>query len=197
MQKPEKIVVASHNQGKIEEIKTMLAPFGIETVSAAELDLPDVEETGSTFEENARLKAETLSRLCNLPCLADDSGLCVNVLGGKPGVYSARYAPDRDFNRGMEMLIGEIKATHIDDWSAYFACVLALAVPDEETLIFEGRVNGKIIDERRGEAGFGYDPIFVPNGYDRTFAEFSREAKNQISHRGLAFKKFSEFLKDL
>lgn len=196
MQKPEKIVVASHNQGKIEEIKTMLSPFGIEAVSAAELNLPDVEETGATFEENARLKAETLSGLCNLPCLADDSGLCVNVLGGKPGVYSARYAPNRDFNQGMDMLIGEIKATRIDDWSAYFACVLALAVPGEETFIFEGRVNGKIIDEKRGGAGFGYDPIFVPNGYDRTFAEFSREAKNQISHRGLAFKKFSEFLND-
>ncbi len=194
MQKPEKIVVASHNSGKIEEIKTMLSPLGIEVVSAAELNLPDVEETGTTFEENARLKAETLSKICGLPCLADDSGLCVSVLGGKPGVYSARYAPDRDFNKGMDLLIEEIKATRQNDWSAYFACVLALAVPQEETLIFEGRVNGKIIDEKRGGAGFGYDPIFVPGGYDRTFAEFSREAKNQISHRGKAFRQFSEFL---
>lgn len=193
--KIEKIVVASHNQGKINEIRTMLEPFNIEVVSAQELNLPDVEETGTTFEENARLKADTLAKLSGLPCLADDSGLCVNVLGGRPGVYSARYAPDRDFGQGMDMLLKELKDSHSEDRSAYFTCVLALNIPGEECHIFEGRVNGKLNDEKRGTSGFGYDPIFIPNGYDRTFAEFVKEAKNQISHRGIAFKKFSQFLK--
>ena len=111
--KIEKIVVASHNQGKIKEIGEMLEPLNIAVVSAAELKLPDVEETGATFEENARLKADALSKLCGLPCLADDSGLCVDALGGRPGVYSARYAPNRDFDKGMEMLLGELAAKNL------------------------------------------------------------------------------------
>ncbi len=191
----EKIVVASHNQGKINEFKTMLEPYHIEVVSAGELELPDVEETGTTFEENARLKAETLAAQCGLPCLADDSGLCVNALDGRPGVYSARYAPNRDFNKGMEMLLAELSKSRSKDRSAYFACVLALAMPGGGCQIFEGRVDGEIALEPRGAAGFGYDPIFVPKGYDRTFAEFSKEAKNQISHRGRAFGQFENFLK--
>lgn len=195
--KIEKIVVASHNQGKIKEFQTMLAPYQIEVVSAQELNLPDVEETGTTFEENARLKAETLSKISGLPCLADDSGLCVTALDGRPGVFSARYAPDRDFNKGMEMLLQELKDTGSKDRSAYFACVLALAIPGEESYIFEGLVNGNLLEAPRGDAGFGYDPIFVPRGYDRTFAEFVKEAKNQISHRGIAFKKFAAFLEKL
>lgn len=195
--KIEKIVVASHNQGKIKEFQTMLAPYQIEVVSAQELNLPDVEETGTTFEENARLKAETLSKISGLPCLADDSGLCVNALDGRPGVFSARYAPDRDFKKGMEMLLEELKNTASKDRSAYFACVLALAIPGQESHIFEGQVNGNLLEAPRGDAGFGYDPIFVPRGYDRTFAEFVKEAKNQISHRGIAFKKFAAFLEKL
>lgn len=195
--KIEKIVVASHNQGKIKEFRTMLTPYQIEVVSAQELNLPDVEETGTTFEENARLKADTLAKLSGLPCLADDSGLCVNALDGRPGVFSARYAPNRDFGKGMEMLLKELKDSKSEDRSAYFACVLALAVPGAGCQIFEGRVDGELAEEPRGDAGFGYDPIFVPKGYDRTFAEFAKEAKNQISHRGLAFKKFSAFLETL
>lgn len=191
--KIEKIVVASHNQGKINEIKTMLEPFKIEVVSARDLNLPDVEETGTTFEENAKLKANELAKISGLPCLADDSGLCVNALDGRPGVYSARYAPDRDFDKGMEKLLAELKATKSEDRSAYFTCVLALSIPGGECHIFEGRVDGVLAEAPRGTSGFGYDPIFVPKAYDRTFAEFVKEAKNQISHRGLAFKKFLKF----
>ena len=192
--KIEKIVVASHNQGKINEIKTMLEPFHIAVVSAGELDLPDVEETGTTFEENSRLKAETLSKLSGLPCLADDSGLCVHALGNRPGVFSARYAPNRDFAKGMEMLLGELAASGSSDRSAHFSCVLALAVPGNETKIFEGRVDGTITTEPQGIAGFGYDPIFKPEGYNVTFGNFDGAEKNKISHRGRAFGKFKAFL---
>ena len=184
------LVIASHNKGKIAEFEKMLAPYGVKIYSADDLDLPDVEETGVTFEENAVLKAETLAKICNKPCLADDSGLCVDALDGKPGVYSARYAPNRDFDKAMTMLIDEIKETESKDWSAHFACVLALKEPDKEIDIFEGRVNGKIIEEKRGQNGFGFDPIFMPEGYDRTFAEMDADEKKKISHRGLAVEKF-------
>lgn len=192
--KIEKIVVASHNQGKIDEIKAMLKPLNIEVVSARELDLPDVEETGTTFEENAALKANQLSEISGLPCLADDSGLCVDALGGRPGVYSARYAPNRDFDRAMDMLIGELQASGSKDWSAHFACVLAFKVPGNDCRFFEGRVDGEIVSEKSGSNGFGFDPVFKPRGFDKTFANFSKEEKSQISHRGRAFKKFCEFL---
>lgn len=190
----DKIVVASHNQGKIKEIEAMLAPLNIQVFSANSLDLPDVEETGTTFEENARLKADTLAEISGLPCLADDSGLCVTALDGRPGVYSARYAPNRDFDKAMEMLIGELKDANTNDWSAHFMCVLALAIPGEETKIFEGRVDGKIIPERSGNNGFGFDPIFVPVDFDKTFANFTKEEKAKISHRGRAFEKLVSFL---
>lgn len=194
----EKIVVASHNQGKIKEIEAMLAPYQIEVVSATDLNLPDVEETGTTFEENARLKADTLSEISKLPCLADDSGLCVDALGGRPGVYSARYAEDsagnRDFNKAMDRLLDELKASRTDDWSAHFSCVLALAVPGKETKVFEGRVDGKIVAEKSGNNGFGFDPVFMPDGFDKTFANFSKEEKAAVSHRGRAFQKFTAFL---
>lgn len=189
-----KIVVASHNQGKIDEIKAMLESFQIEVVSARDLDLPDVEETGVTFEENAALKAMELSEISGLPCLADDSGLCVKALNGRPGVYSARYAPNRDFDKAMEMLVGELKDCKSDDWSAYFACVLAFKIPGQEIHFFEGRVDGHIVAEKNGHNGFGFDPIFVPQGFDKTFANFSKEEKAAISHRGRAFQKFCDFV---
>lgn len=194
--KIEKIVVASHNQGKIDEIKTMLAPFNIEVVSARELDLPDVEETGTTFEENARLKADQLSAMSGLPCLADDSGLCVHALDNRPGVYSARYAPDRDFGKGMEKLLNELKASGSSDRGAHFACLLALAVPGQETKVFEGRVDGVITTEPQGTGGFGYDPIFKPEGYEVTFGNLDGAEKNKISHRGRAFGLFKKFLEE-
>ena len=196
--KIEKIVVASHNQGKIKEIGEMLEPLNIAVVSAAELKLPDVEETGATFEENARLKADALSKLCGLPCLADDSGLCVDALGGRPGVYSARYAPNRDFDKGMEMLLGELAATVDKARKAHFSCMLAFAFPGMETKVFEGRVDGRIATEKHGSGGVGYDPVFVPDeGDGRSFGEFGKEEKNAISHRGRAFKKFLDYLNHL
>ena len=187
--KLQKLVVASHNQGKIDEITQMLKPFEIDVVSAKELNLPDVEETGTTFQENAELKAVQLSEASNLPCLADDSGLCVDALDGRPGVYSARYAPNRDFNKAMEMLVKELRDSGNPDWSAHFSCVLALKVPGQECRFFEGRIDGKIIAEPSGTNGFGFDPIFQPEGFDKTFAHLSADEKAKVSHRGRAFQK--------
>ena len=191
----DKIILATHNQGKIAEMREMLKPLGIAVNSAAELNLPDVEETGTTFEENAKLKAEQLSALSGLPCLADDSGLCVDALKGRPGVYSARYAPNRDFDKGMQMLLDELAATKDTERKAHFSCVMAFARPDEKTQVFEGRVDGKIAQAKKGSGGFGYDPIFVPDeGDGRSFAEFDGAEKNKISHRGRALRKFLEYL---
>lgn len=184
------LVIASHNKGKIAEFEKMLAPYGVKIYSANDLNLPDVEETGTTFEENAVLKAEALAQFSNKPCLADDSGLCVDALDGRPGVYSARYVPNRDFDAAITKLIKEIKDSKSNDWSAHFSCVLALKVPGKEIELFEGRVDGKIIEDRRGENGFGFDPVFIPVGFDRTFAEMSAEEKKQLSHRGCAVAKF-------
>lgn len=184
------LVIASHNKGKIAEFEHMLEPYGVKVYSALELGLADVEETGTTFEENAKIKAVALSDACGKPCLADDSGLCVEALDGRPGVYSARYAPNRNFDLAMDKLIGELKNANTDDWSAHFACVLALKEPGKNVKIFEGKIEGKIIDEKRGQNGFGFDPVFVPEGYDRTFAEMSADEKKEISHRGRAVKKF-------
>ncbi len=195
-----KLVVASHNIGKIKEISQLLAPYHIEVVSARDLDLPDVEETGCTFQENAALKAEQLSALSGLPCLADDSGLCVDALDGRPGVYSARYAEKtlpngevvRDFNQAMQRLVDELKNTGNPDWSAHFSCVLAFKVPNDVCRFFEGWVDGKIVAERSGSGGFGFDPIFLPEGFNKTFANFTAEEKSAVSHRGRAFALFIE-----
>ncbi len=184
------LVIASHNQGKINEFKQMLEPLGVKIYSASELNLPDVEETGTTFHENAALKAEALSKISGKPCLADDSGLCVDALGGRPGVYSARYAPNRDFDKAMTMLINELKDSGSDDWSAHFSCVLALKEPDKPTRFYEGKVEGIITADRRGSNGFGFDPVFIPQGYERTFAEMSSEEKRNLSHRGKAVAAF-------
>jgi len=185
-----KLLLATHNKGKISELKSMLSPYKIEIISASDLDLPDIEETGTTFAENAALKAEALSQLTNLPCLADDSGLCVDALNGRPGVYSARYAPNRNFDAAMDMLVNELKESGSSDWSAHFSCVLALAIPQKETLFFDGITEGKIIPTPKGAKGFGFDPIFVPNGHNITFAEMTAEQKAEISHRGRALQQF-------
>ena len=184
----QKLVLASHNQGKIDELSQILAPYGVKILSARDLKLPDVDETGETFAENAALKAEAISEYTGMPCLADDSGLCVDALDGRPGVYSARYAADN--NARINKLIGELKESGKADWSAHFSCVLALKIPHQKTKFFEGRVDGKIIENRRGSEGFGYDPVFVPDGYERTFAEMSKEEKAKISHRGKALLQF-------
>ena len=185
-----KMVFASHNKGKIAEIKEMLAPYGIEVLSANDLNLQDVEETGTTFLENAKLKAFAAAKEANLPALADDSGLCVDALDGRPGVYSARYAPNRDFDKAMDMLLIEMAESGKDTRKAHFSCVLVLANPDGTCSSFEGRVDGTIAKEKSGYTGFGFDPLFVPDGYDKTFAEMGTEEKGKISHRGRAFAKF-------
>lgn len=193
----EELIFVSHNRGKIAEIKQMLAPLNIRVLSADEINLPDVEETGTTFEENAALKALTIAKLTKKPCLADDSGLCVNALGGRPGVYSARYAPNRDFDKAMDKLLAELEKSGNADRSAYFACVLVLGYPDGTYQSFEGRVNGKITKQKQGSGGFGFDPLFAPDGYEKTFAELGAEVKNKISHRGRALQKFVSYLHNL
>lgn len=195
MMKITKLIVASHNAGKIAEIKTLLSPLKIEVQSAAELRLGDVEETGTTFEENAKIKANALSLMCGLPCLADDSGLCVDALDGRPGVYSARYAPNRDFKEGMKMLLAEMENSGSDNRKAHFSCCLALACPNQKTKVFEGRVDGSISKKPKGSNGFGYDPIFIPEGFEQTFAELGDDVKNKISHRRRALEKFIQELK--
>lgn len=184
------LVIASHNKGKIAEFKNMLEPLGVTIYSADDLNLPDVEETGCTFAENAQLKAEALSDLTQKPCLADDSGLCVDALNGAPGVYSARYAPNRNFSLAMDKLLEELQNSSSNDWSAHFSCVLALKTPNQPTRFFEGRIDGKITPNRRGDNGFGYDPIFIPEGFTQTFAEMSSSDKAAVSHRGRAIKLF-------
>ena len=192
------LLFASHNAGKIAEIKQMLAPFGINVKSALDMDLPDVEETGVTFAENSLLKSQTIAKATGIPCIADDSGLCVDALNGAPGVYSARYAPNRDFEKGMDKLLSEMAQSPNKSRAAHFSCVVSLAYPDGRYELFEGRVNGHIaMQKMHGEEGFGYDPLFVPEGYDCSFAQMSHETKNSMSHRGRAMQKFLAYLKTL
>jgi len=193
-----KILFASHNAGKIAEIRNMLEPLGVEVVSAEDINFPDVEETGETFAENSLLKSQTIAKALNTPCLADDSGLCVDALNGAPGVYSARYAPNRDFDKGIDKLLAEMADSEDKSRKAHFSCVVSLAYPDGKYELFEGRVNGKIAYEKMpGEYGFGYDPVFIPDGYDCSFAQMSKAEKNRISHRGRAMQKFKEYVMSL
>ena len=196
--KIEKILFASHNAGKIKEIKNMLEPLGISVITAAEATFPDVEETGNTFAENSLLKSQTIAASMGIPCIADDSGLCVDALDGAPGVFSARYAPNRDFDKGIDKLLSEMKNSANKSRKAHFSCVISLAYPDGRYELFEGRVDGKIAFEKmHGEGGFGYDPVFIPDGCDCSFAQMSREDKNKISHRGRAMQKFREYITSL
>ncbi len=176
----------------------MLAPFGINVKSALDMDLPDVEETGVTFAENSLLKSQTIAKATGIPCIADDSGLCVDALNGAPGVYSARYAPNRDFEKGMDKLLSEMAKSSNKSRAAHFSCVVSLAYPDGHYELFEGRVNGHIATQKMyGEQGFGYDPLFVPEGYDCSFAQMSHETKNSMSHRGRAMQKLVAYLQTL
>ncbi|WEJ99864.1 MAG: RdgB/HAM1 family non-canonical purine NTP pyrophosphatase [Candidatus Sphingomonas phytovorans] len=185
---PGKLVIASHNPGKVREILEMLGPYGIEPLSAAALDLPEPEETGTTFLANAELKALQAADLTGLPALADDSGLCVDALNGDPGIFSARWAGEgKDFKVAMQRVNDALEATGPDaSRDAHFMCVLALAWPDGHVEWFEGRVDGSLTWPPRGTGGFGYNPIFVPEGSDQTFAEMP-DAKKAISHRARAF----------
>ncbi|MDP9086363.1 MAG: RdgB/HAM1 family non-canonical purine NTP pyrophosphatase [Pseudomonadota bacterium] len=194
MRKPNKLVIATHNPGKLREIRALLTPLGIECVGAEELDLPEPEETGVTFVDNAELKARQAADLSGLPALADDSGLSVDALHGNPGIYSARWAEDgdgeRDFQRAMDRVWREVEAAGPDTGhDAHFVCVLSLSWPDGTIESFEGKVHGTLVWPPRGDQGFGYDPMFVATGMDRSFGEISPAEKHRISHRAAAFAK--------
>ena len=187
---PGRLVIASHNAGKVREIRALLAPYGIEPVSAAELDLPEPEETGTTFVANAELKAQAAADLSGLPALADDSGLCVDALGGDPGIFSARWAgPGKDFGAAMARVEDALAAAGADaSRDAHFVCALALAWPDGHVEWFEGRVDGTLVWPPRGDRGFGYDAVFLADGGTQTFGEMDPGAKHAISHRADAFR---------
>jgi XTP/dITP diphosphohydrolase len=185
-----RIVVASHNEGKVRELAELFAPYGVECVSATSLGLPEPEENGASFAENAALKAEQAARTSGMIAIADDSGLEVAALGGLPGIHSARWGGQaRDFDLAMKRLHCELEANGASDASANFICALALAAPEGRALVFEGKVFGTLTWPPRGALGFGYDPIFVPYGYSQTFGEMARIAKNALSHRMRAFEK--------
>lgn len=184
----DRLVIASHNPGKVAEIADLLAGRGIAVVSAGDLGLPEPEETGETFAENAELKAVAAAKGSGLPALADDSGLCVVALDNAPGVYSARWAgPDKNFAHAMDRI--RVALGDDPEREAFFVCALALAWPDGHCEILEGRVDGFLTFPPRGEKGFGYDPIFVPVGDSRTFAEMDPAEKHATSHRARAFRK--------
>lgn len=193
-----RLVAATHNPGKLRELRELLAPYHVGMVGAGELGLPEPEETGATFEANARLKARAAAQAARLPALADDSGLCVEGLGGAPGIYSARWAgPAKDFAAAMARLERELIARAAPQpWRASFVSGLALAWPDDHFEYFEGRVEGRLVFPPRGANGFGYDPIFMPDGHSRGFGEMTAEEKHGIpddgsqalSHRARAFQ---------
>ena len=184
-----KLVIASHNPGKVREIAELLDGHGLEVVSAGALDLPEPEETGTTFVANAELKARAAADLSGLPALADDSGLCVEALGGDPGIFSARWAGEtKDFDEAMRRIEDNLGRLDNPPRDAHFVCALALAWPDGHVEWFEGRVDGTLVWPPRGDKGFGYDPMFLPNGETETFGEMDQARKHAISHRADAFR---------
>jgi XTP/dITP diphosphohydrolase len=196
-----KIVVATHNLGKLKEMRSLLEPYGKDCISAGELGLPEPEETGTTFEANALIKARAAAEAANLPALADDSGLCVNALGGRPGVYTADWAErqkfegekGRDWYMAMGKVEGMLAALGPDvDRSCWFNSTLALAWPNGEFAVYNGRVDGHLVWPPRGTKGFGYDPVFVPDGSSMTFGEIDWEEKQLVDHRADAFRKLVE-----
>jgi XTP/dITP diphosphohydrolase len=185
-----KLVLASHNKGKAKEIAELLEPFDIEVISAASLGLPEPEETEDSFIGNAKLKALAATRASKLPALADDSGICVDSLDGAPGIFSARWAgPTKDFGDAMARVLKGIAGK---PRGAHFVAALALAWPDDHCEVFEGKVLGTLADAPRGLRGFGYDPIFVPEGYNITFGEMDPAKKHSMSHRAVAFRMLVE-----
>jgi XTP/dITP diphosphohydrolase len=201
-----KIVVASHNDGKLKEFADLMAPFGLEAKSAKEYGLPEPDETGTTFEENAYIKAHAAAKATGLPALSDDSGLMIDALQGAPGVYTANWAeaPDgtRDFGVAMqraEVAMQEVGAVNPEQRKGRFVAVICLAWPDGEAEYFRGEADGTLVWPPRGDKGFGYDPVFVPDGHERTFGEMTAEEKHgwkpgqaeALSHRARAFQKFA------
>jgi XTP/dITP diphosphohydrolase len=185
-----RLVIATHNPGKLAEMRDLLAPYGIEAVSAGELGLAEPAETGTTFTANARIKALAAAAAARLPAFADDSGLCVDALDGQPGIHSARWAGDsRNFSDAMlrvERLMQERGAREPSQRRAHFVSALCVAWPDHHVEEVEARVDGTLVWPPRGSKGFGYDPVFMPDGYDRTFGEMSAEDKHGLPPRGLA-----------
>lgn len=199
----ERLVIATHNPGKLKEMRELLAPFGVDAVAASDLGLREPAETGATFAENARIKAVAAAKASGLPAFADDSGLVVDALGGAPGIHSARWAgPNKDFGHAMrkiEEMLGECDARAPAQRSAHFVSALCIAWPDGHVEEFDGRVDGTLVWPPRGSAGFGYDPIFLPNGFTRTFGEMTGEEKHGLppkgkglSHRARAFLALAE-----
>ena len=190
------IVIATRNKKKIEEVRRLLSGLDINIVTIDNYgNMPEIIEDGNTFEENALKKARAIAQITKKPTLADDSGLQVDALGGAPGIYSARYAgEDSDDRKNIEKLLKEMKG--IKDRRARFVCIIAFALPDGSHYLFKGVTEGSIGEVPKGEKGFGYDPIFYPDGYDKTFAEMEPEQKDFLSHRGKALRKFKEFIKE-
>lgn len=185
-----RLVLATHNPGKVREIADLLAPYQVAVQAAGGLGLEEPEETGATFAENARLKARAAADAAGMPALADDSGLAVAALDGAPGIRSARWAgPRKDFANAMAKIEDELQEREAEDRRATFVCALCLAWPDGGDEVFEGRAEGALIWPPRGEHGFGYDPMFVPDGYATTFGEMAPDLKHTLSHRARAFEK--------
>jgi len=193
LKRGDRLLVATHNRGKLEEIADLLGPFDVTVTGAGDLGLPEPEETETTFVGNARLKAHAAAKASGLIALADDSGLAVDALGGAPGVFTADWATTatgRDFKVGMERVWRELEAANAPEpRRAQFCCTLVLAAPDEQDLVFEGKSPGRLVWPGRGEQGHGFDPIFMPDGYAQTFGEMDRWEKNRLSHRADAFRK--------
>lgn len=192
------LLVATHNRGKLEEVADLLSDHGISVVGAAEKGLPEPEETGTTFVENARIKAHAAASATGLPALSDDSGIEIDALGGAPGVYTADWAETgsgRDFEMAMTRAHDELLASGASEpWTARFCCTFVLAWPDGHDEVFEGKMEGRVVWPMRGDKGHGYDPVFQPDGYRQTFGEMDRWEKNRISHRADAFRKFKAVL---
>ncbi len=186
-------MVASHNPGKVREIADLIAPWKLQAISVGELGLPEPDETEPTFIGNALLKARAAAHGAQLPALADDSGLCVEALDGAPGIYSARWAgPTKDFSLAMEDVNRRMQASGRSSRAAWYICALAIAWPDGVEASFEGRIDGELVWPPRGTRGFGYDPMFVPEGHSLTFGEMEPGAKHAMSHRARAFRQFVE-----
>ena len=195
MRRPDRLVIASHNAGKVREIAELLAPYGVDVVSAGALGLPEPEETETSFAGNAELKARHAAQASGLIALADDSGLSVTALDGAPGIYSARWAgPDKDFAMAMGKVEERLEEAGAQDSAAWFTSALAVAWPGGPAVVVEGRVDGTLTFPPRGDKGFGYDPIFVPQGLSQTFGEIEPVTKDGMSHRARAFEKLKAAL---
>ena len=191
-----KLLIATHNKHKLQEFRLVLEPLGIEVIGADDIDIPDCEESGTTFHENSLQKAVWASQHSNLPTLADDSGLCIHALNNEPGVFSARFAKENGgYSNTFKVLFQKLKNT--SDWSAHFTCCLCLVIPEKEPLFFVGNVAGHLTDKPDSSLSeFGYDPIFVPDGFDKPFGALSADTKKNLSHRGRALSELIAYLKD-